>query len=583
MDYTPAADHLAKWQWEIIRYPALFTDPFGGDEEGMVYSISTIKNLFNLIKTNNTKTYPSSLSSGTIVRAIDIYQENYIRDSAQNVSMTKEEFLSTLTHEQTESFAQRETTDKAWDNNPITLANKAHVKLKIDDKADSVEFIISMNGYSATDKIFTTWIWTEENKNRMVFYNAIYKKENATIIDVKNNRKSFDIIVHEFDGFGTFEELKMYFKIKGVIDFSDTLDTSENEIILELSRKRSNDFVTIGELKIKGTEIKFITLELGKDINGSSTTSCSEENHIQYKCGRIKSGTYNFTLTRDEGSATQHHYKSLRLDNVPNRTGILVHRGYAYSWTRGCILLMIANEIDNVLDNPDQFMVGETQGFNSDVEYQVPVLALYDYIEQYSNNNIVKKIIITDDDENISDNVAFTKEINYRREAARLYFDNKELINNILDNTIDSLMKEYINQIIHYELCSDGEHSYPEPLLQNIVNINSIIQRDNFKAKVMETIIRNNVVSMLTIDLIKLKLTQMFAIYNNSNDQQKIIEKFFRNGRNPSSPIKLISDLYKKNDRNEFGSALTVKVNQNNIDTYIEECKNEIIENLNIN
>jgi hypothetical protein len=35
MDYTPEATHLAKWQWEIIRYPALFTDPFGGDEEGM--------------------------------------------------------------------------------------------------------------------------------------------------------------------------------------------------------------------------------------------------------------------------------------------------------------------------------------------------------------------------------------------------------------------------------------------------------------------------------------------------------------------------------------------------------------------
>jgi hypothetical protein len=35
MDYTPGAAYLAKWQWEIIRYPALFTDPFGGDEEGM--------------------------------------------------------------------------------------------------------------------------------------------------------------------------------------------------------------------------------------------------------------------------------------------------------------------------------------------------------------------------------------------------------------------------------------------------------------------------------------------------------------------------------------------------------------------
>jgi hypothetical protein len=37
MDYTPGATHLAKWQWEIIRYPALFTDPFGNDEEGMKF------------------------------------------------------------------------------------------------------------------------------------------------------------------------------------------------------------------------------------------------------------------------------------------------------------------------------------------------------------------------------------------------------------------------------------------------------------------------------------------------------------------------------------------------------------------
>ncbi|MDR1553708.1 MAG: hypothetical protein LBS69_09645, partial [Prevotellaceae bacterium] len=41
MDYTSGATHLAKWQWEIIRYPALFTDPFGGDEEGMADAIIT--------------------------------------------------------------------------------------------------------------------------------------------------------------------------------------------------------------------------------------------------------------------------------------------------------------------------------------------------------------------------------------------------------------------------------------------------------------------------------------------------------------------------------------------------------------
>ncbi|MDR1197949.1 MAG: hypothetical protein LBK94_02900 [Prevotellaceae bacterium] len=42
MDYTPEATHLAKWQWEIIRYPALFTDPFGSDEEGMLLKPSLI-------------------------------------------------------------------------------------------------------------------------------------------------------------------------------------------------------------------------------------------------------------------------------------------------------------------------------------------------------------------------------------------------------------------------------------------------------------------------------------------------------------------------------------------------------------
>ncbi|MDR1554054.1 MAG: hypothetical protein LBS69_11430, partial [Prevotellaceae bacterium] len=60
MDYTPDADHLAKWQWEIIRYPALFTDPFGGDEEGEFnWIFIDIKHtlLFNHVYWNNLKTY----------------------------------------------------------------------------------------------------------------------------------------------------------------------------------------------------------------------------------------------------------------------------------------------------------------------------------------------------------------------------------------------------------------------------------------------------------------------------------------------------------------------------------------------
>ncbi|MDR2127392.1 MAG: hypothetical protein LBP63_11275 [Prevotellaceae bacterium] len=51
MDYTPNAEHLAKWQWEIIRYPALFTDPFGGDEEGIGSAYGTyVKNYIKDIR-----------------------------------------------------------------------------------------------------------------------------------------------------------------------------------------------------------------------------------------------------------------------------------------------------------------------------------------------------------------------------------------------------------------------------------------------------------------------------------------------------------------------------------------------------
>jgi hypothetical protein len=63
MDYTPGAAHLAKWQWEIIRYPALFTDPFGGDEEG---DFSTIMidmkhtKLFHYVYFKNLKPYDNT-------------------------------------------------------------------------------------------------------------------------------------------------------------------------------------------------------------------------------------------------------------------------------------------------------------------------------------------------------------------------------------------------------------------------------------------------------------------------------------------------------------------------------------------
>jgi hypothetical protein len=575
MEYG-SGTNLVKLQWDAIHAPGLVIGVFERDEGAMVYSKTQITSLFNNIRSKNSN---KNISVGTIVRAIDIYQDKFIEDSAQYVSMTKEYFLSSLTHEQIETFNNQQIrNDGAGDQNSIVLANKAHIKLKLDNKKDSTEFVVSVNGYSVTNNIFTAWITTEENDNRMVFYNAIYAGRNDKITekDVRSNRKAFDIIVHHSDGFGTFEELKTYLKIKGYIDFSNIPD---DKVILELKRKKSNEYVTIGELIIKGTDIKFFTLELGRNKNTSPASNCSTKSHDQYLCERIKAGTYKLELNDAGGSAMQHRYKSLRLDNVPNRSGILIHRGNAYLWTQGCILLMVANEIDNVLENPEQFMDGETQGFNYSVEYQVPILALYDYIEKYGNpikineKTFMSEIVITDDDDvNISNNNKFTKEINDRREAARLYYDNEKLIQSTMNNATESLMKAIIDDILYQELSLEGNVKY--------TNIDSAIQTDNFKKKINEKAIRDMIISNLTDSLITSYISTVFS--NIQSDKENILKKFFRDSKSaPFSPIYYINRQYRKYLKNnnweywEYGEYLTNNVTQQKINEYVWQHKNK--------
>jgi hypothetical protein len=577
MDYTRGARHIAKWQWDLMHDPGVVMRVFERDKDAAVYTKKEIVDLLNKIR----KSTGTNATVGTVVREKDIFQDKFIRDSADKVSISKQEFLASLTHEQAEAMEKRDTTGKAWDNNPITLVNNAHVKLKIDGVKDSVEFVISMNGYSATNKIFTAWITTEEN--RMIFYNAVYaaKNDKTTITDIKSNRKAFDITVHESKGFGTFEQLKSYLKIKGTIDFSET---TNGQIVLELNRKKSNDYITVGELKVRNTDIKLFTLELGRDINNSSTSNCSTKKHDQYLCGRIKAGTYKFELNDGGGTAVQHRYKSLRLDSVPGRGGILIHKGNAYSWTQGCILLMVANEIDNILENPKLFMLSETQGF-SNVEYQVPVLALYDYIEKYGTiveikgKKYIGEIVITDDDNvNISNDNNFTEEINYRREAARLYYDNEKSIQTILNNMTDSLMNAGIDNILYHEFSPEGKAKY------TIAKIDSIIQSDNFKVKVKEKIIRDKITPEFTKNLITFKLTSIFTKITSNKD--KIIDSFFRESTSaPFPPIYYIKQRYVKKTNKDIESYLEKKVTQKNIDDYIEQqktyTKNEKDSNIN--
>ncbi|MDR2065459.1 MAG: hypothetical protein LBP85_07120, partial [Prevotellaceae bacterium] len=112
MDYTPGATHLAKWQWEIIRYPALFTDPFGGDEEGEWKKTSLI--------------YDANMKTGGLPQIIDYIITN------------KYEEFKNLFLEYYNSF------NNNIDNIPcdILLLNLFDYKIQI-DVADEAKFICS--------------------------------------------------------------------------------------------------------------------------------------------------------------------------------------------------------------------------------------------------------------------------------------------------------------------------------------------------------------------------------------------------------------------------------------------------------
>jgi hypothetical protein len=55
---------------------------------------------------------------------------------------------------------------------------------------------------------------------------------------------------------------------------------------------------------------------------------------------RIKAGTYEFQITTVSSRENYANGKSLRINNVSGRTGILVHRGINQNWSEGCLIVV---------------------------------------------------------------------------------------------------------------------------------------------------------------------------------------------------------------------------------------------------
>ena len=121
-------------------------------------------------------------------------------------------------------------------------------------------------------------------------------------------------------------------KLKGVIFISPTISKNSN-INLLILRDTFSDESTIGELFLNGERF-CDTLELPYRDNQRSI-SC------------IPVGEYKVRLRYPRESATR-NYLHLLVEDVKDRSHILIHRGNKPSHTQGCILVGMTSQQDFV-------------------------------------------------------------------------------------------------------------------------------------------------------------------------------------------------------------------------------------------
>jgi hypothetical protein len=55
---------------------------------------------------------------------------------------------------------------------------------------------------------------------------------------------------------------------------------------------------------------------------------------------RIKAGTYEFQITTTSNNKNYANGKSLRINSVQGRSGVLIHRGINQNWSKGCLIVV---------------------------------------------------------------------------------------------------------------------------------------------------------------------------------------------------------------------------------------------------
>lgn len=80
------------------------------------------------------------------------------------------------------------------------------------------------------------------------------------------------------------------------------------------------------------------TLELPWKDNQRSISCIPEGEYLVTLSGPVLADDPN-TAVDESGGRIPRHYSHYIVHNVPGRSGILIHRGYNPSWSKGCILV----------------------------------------------------------------------------------------------------------------------------------------------------------------------------------------------------------------------------------------------------
>ena len=251
-----------------------------------------------------------------------------------------------------------------------------------------------------------------------------------------------------------------YLNFQGIIDLNDSEEPAYqgDEIVIEINRKESNEFITTGEIHVRGTNIRGATLELGRGTMVEECLPCAD-NNIQYSCKRIPAGIYKFELNNDtQQGKLKYRHRAIRLANTngykvgshtSKRDGVLIHRGNSYSYSQGCILAMYSDRLSEILIDMDAYLSDTRMGYNVDEEEKAILpLAIYEYIERADPGGTRKKTVIITDEEEGSVLSVDTQVFKNRQQAGKYYVGlgvaakAEEVVEGLAYKAVEDLLKE---------------------------------------------------------------------------------------------------------------------------------------------